>query len=264
MQLSHALWLALIQGLTEFLPISSSGHLALVPILMGWPDQGLAFDVAVHLGSLVAVIGYFRRQLVELLCAVPDAIRMVDRPDTRLLFHLVIATLPIVLAGFLLNDWVERELRNPLVIATTTIVFGIVLLLCDRFGKRDGTMQGLDWRQAVLIGVAQLIALIPGVSRSGITLSAALLTGLSRTEAARFSLLLSIPTIIAAGALKGFELATNGQPIDWVVLVSAFIVAAVSAYSCIALFLRLIERVGMVPFVVYRVLLGAYLFYLFT
>jgi undecaprenyl-diphosphatase len=169
-----------------------------------------------------------------------------------------------VVAGFLLDDWVESALRNPLVIATTTMVFGIVLLLCDRIGDRKRTMQDLDWRQAMLIGIAQVIALIPGVSRSGITLSVALLTGLTRTEAARFSLLLSIPTIIAAGVLKGTELATNGQPVDWFVLLSAFVVAAISAYSCIALFLRLIERIGVIPFVVYRLLLGAYLFYVFT
>lgn len=263
MELSQALWLALLQGLTEFLPISSSGHLVLVPVLLGWPDQGLAFDVAVHVGSLAAVLAYFRDDLISLMRAAPGALLFATNRDARLLRHLVLATLPIVLVGYAANGWASGHLRDPLIIAWTMIGFGVVLWLCDRFGARNRTMDRLEWHGALLIGMAQVIALVPGTSRSGITLSAALVLGLTRVDAARFSLLLSIPTIIAAGVLKGGELARSTAPIDWTAFVAGIAVSALSAYLCIALFLRLIERIGVAPFVIYRLLLGAYLFLVF-
>lgn len=261
---TQAIWLALLQGLTEFLPISSSGHLVLTPVLFGWPDQGLAFDVALHVGSLLAVLAYFRRDLAALFLAVPDALALRSNRDTRLLGHLALATLPIVAAGYALNDWIGENLRDPLVIAATMAGFGVVLWLCDRFGSHRAALEDLGWRGALLIGVAQVLALIPGTSRSGITLSAGLLIGLGRVDAARFSFLLSIPTIVAAGVFKGAELTRQAMPIDWPVFAIGIVTSGVSAYLCIALFLRLIERVGVMPFVLYRLFLGAYLYYVFA
>lgn len=263
MDITQAIWLALVQGITEFLPISSSGHLILLPVLVGWRDQGLAFDVAVHVGSLIAVLVYFRHDLLDLSRALPEVTRSGDNQDARLLRHLVLATLPVVVVGFLANDWIEQSLRHPLVIAATMIGFGVVLWGCDRYGTRKHSIHALDWRGALLIGVAQVLALIPGTSRAGITLSAALLLGLTRVDAARFSFLLSIPTIIAAGILKGVELSRSAAPLDGALFALGVLVSAVSAYACIALFLRLIERIGVVPFVIYRFALGAFLFYVF-
>ncbi|KAA3625513.1 MAG: undecaprenyl-diphosphate phosphatase [Proteobacteria bacterium] len=264
MDAAQAIWLALVQGLTEFLPISSSGHLVLVPVLLGWPDQGLAFDVAVHVGSLLAVLAYFRRDLAALIRAVPNALAPGGHRDARLLNHLLLATLPIVAVGYGLNGWVGGHLRDAYVIAASMAGFAVVLWLCDRYGSRRATLEALGWRGALFIGAAQVLALVPGTSRSGITLSAALLVGLTRVDAARFSLLLSIPTIIAAGVLKGAGLARGAGPVDWPVFGIGIAVSAVSAYLCIALFLRVIERIGVAPFVLYRLALGAYLFYVFA
>ena len=255
---TQAFWLAVVQGATEFLPVSSAGHLALLPALFGWPDQGLAFDVAVHLGSLLAVVGYFRRDLAALLRAAPEALALrrpaSPGPRARLLRNLALATAPVLAAGFLLRFRVEDTLRDPVVIAAATIGFGVLLLLADRRRARR-ELSAMDWRHALLIGVAQIFALIPGASRSGVTLSAALLAGFSRVEAARFSFLLSIPVILAAAALKAAHLAALPR-VEWGVLAFGTALSALCAYACIALFLRLIERVGMLPFVVYRVLLG--------
>ena len=260
---SHALWLALVQGLTEFLPISSSGHLVLAPVVMGWSDQGLAFDVAVHGGSLLAVLAYFRNDLAAMLRALPDAVRLKQDRDASLLRNLLVATLPLVAVGYAAETFVETHLRNPLVIASTTIIFGIVLWLSDRLGARDRSIDSLRWRGALLIGIAQALALVPGTSRSGITISAALLIGLTRTDAARFSFLLSIPAIIAAGTLKGWELVNSSEPVDAGVFAAGFAASAITAYACVAVLLRVIERIGLLPFVIYRLLLGAYLFYVF-
>ncbi len=261
---TQAAWLAVLQGVTEFLPISSSGHLVLMPVLFGWPDQGLAFDVAVHVGSLVAVVAYFRRDLAALFAAVPSALRGVRNRDTCLLFHLALATLPVIVVGSLAQGWIEASLRNPLVIAATMIGFGVLLWLADRCGRRARTVDALTWRGALFIGAAQVLALIPGTSRAGITLTAALALGLTRVDAARFSLLLSIPTIISAGVYEASYLAGGAGSVDWSLFAAAAALSAITAYACIALFLRWIERIGVLPFVIYRVLLGVLLFYLFT
>ncbi len=259
----QAFWLALVQGLTEFLPISSSGHLILAPMVMGWPDQGLAFDVAVHVGSLIAVLAYFRRDLAAMAASVPDALQLRDNRNTRLIAHLAVATVPVVIAGFLFEQWVEDNLRSPLVIAWTMLGFALVLWFADRVGSRERTLDGIDWRIALVIGLAQVIALVPGTSRAGITITAALLLGMTRVDASRFSFLLSIPTIIAAGVLEGASLANGVGPVDWTVFIVGVTVSALSAYACIALFLHVIERIGFMPFVIYRIILGAVLLYLF-
>lgn len=256
----QALFLALVQGLTEFLPVSSSAHLILPGRLLGWADQGLAFDVAVHVGSLLAVILYFRRDLwVMATGSWAWLLRREEKEQAQMVLWLLLATFPVGVAGVMLDHWVEAELRSLVVIATTTLVFGLLLGVADRY---RGGASGLTLRIAVLIGLAQVLAIIPGTSRSGVTMTAGLLCGLQREAAARFSFLLSIPVISAAGALKGYELYSTSEPVPWLELLSGMAVAAVTAYLCIHVFLRLLERVGFMPFVIYRVILSAVLFWI--
>lgn len=252
--------LALVQGITEFLPISSSAHLILVAELGSWGDQGLAFDVAVHLGTLTAVCLYFRQDLTGYLQSSLGFVQGngVDGQFQELL-KVSLATLPVVVAGFLLKDQVEGGWRSITTIAWATIIFGLVLAIADRF---RGEKVDISWIQATLIGLAQMLALIPGTSRSGITISAALLLGLSRTTAARFSFLLSIPTIAGAALLTTLDLLAEPEPARWLDLCLGAALAAISAYLCISAFITLIERTGMMPYVIYRLLLGVGLFIL--
>ncbi|GAB6039979.1 undecaprenyl-diphosphate phosphatase [Endothiovibrio diazotrophicus] len=255
----HLLALALLQGFTEFLPISSSAHLILLPLLNGWTDQGLAFDVAVHLGTLLAILLYFRREVVTMTFAWGRSVagRGTD-DDGRLAWWVIIGTLPVVVGGLLLDQVVEETLRSPLVIAATTIGFGLLLWWSERYVGQRSEHQ-LTWRDVLIIGFSQVLALIPGTSRSGITMTAALWLGLTRTAAARFSFLLSIPTILGAALLKGLELAAAPGGAPWLTLATAAAASAISAYICIHLFLKLLERIGFTPFVIYRLLLGAVL-----
>jgi len=260
----QTLMLALLQGLTEFLPISSSAHLILLPRLLGWPDQGLAFDVAVHVGTLVAVVAYFRHDIARLLLAWLQSFGSRQLSvDARLAWFVLLGTLPAALAGLLLHDAIETWLRSPLVIASATIGFGLLLWLADRRGSQQRSETGLTLMDAVWIGLAQAVALIPGTSRSGITMTAGLALGLTRSAAARFSFLLSVPVIVLAGGYETLQLIQQSEPVEWLTLLLGTGVAAVSAYACIHFFLRLIERIGMLPFVVYRLLLGCVLLWLF-
>jgi undecaprenyl-diphosphatase len=260
MDLWHAVILALVQGLTEFLPISSSAHLILLPVLVDWEDQGLAFDVAVHVGTLAAVVGYFRRELLRIS---GDWLRSVAERravgESRLAWGVLLGTVPVGLAGLLLGDFIEGHLRSALVIAVTTIVFGLALWWADARGLRTRSEHEIRWRDVLLIGLAQALALIPGTSRSGITMTAGLLLGLTRQGAARFSFLLSIPVIALAGALETLKAVRQVVAVDWVAVGVGVVVSAVSAYLCIHFFLKLLERVGMLPFVVYRLVLGVFL-----
>ncbi len=251
--------LALIQGITEFLPISSSGHLILPSEILGWQDQGLAFDVAVHVGSLIAVLGYFRRDIINLVGAWFVSLKGAPSNDSRLAWYVIWATVPAGLAGLLFNDFIEQNLRTIAVIAATTMIFGVFLGLADWQGTRRTSIEEMSWKQALMIGCAQALALIPGTSRSGVTITAALALGLDRQAAARFSFLLSIPLITLSGGYKGLELAGQSN-INWGDLAIGVVLAAVSAAACIHLFLKWIDRIGMWPFVVYRLLLGAWLF----
>jgi len=256
--------LALLQGLTEFLPISSSAHLILLPIIANWQDQGLAFDVAVHVGTLTAVMFYFRHTLEKLTADWSKSVATRQNVgDSRLAWAVLFGTIPVGLAGLLLGDWVETALRSPLVIAVTTIAFGLLLGYADWQGKRVRSEQSLKWQDVLFIGVAQTIALIPGTSRSGITITAGLMLGLTREAAARFSFLLSIPVILLAGGLKSIELVQSSLRIDWAALVSGALLSAISAYICIFLFLKMLDRIGMWPFVIYRLILGGFLLWLF-
>lgn len=253
MDLVHALALALVQGFTEFLPISSSGHLILVPELLGWPDQGLGFDIAVHLGTLVAVIAYFRRELR----AMAAALRKPGTADFDLAVKLVIATIPAGLAGLAFANVVETTLRSAAVIAATTAGFGVVLWVADRFSRGTGDERGLDRRGALAIGVAQALALIPGTSRSGITMTAGLALGLSREAASRFSFLMAIPAIAMAAAWQSLQFLSSPEPVPWGVIGIATAASCATAFVTIALFLNLIGRIGMGVFALYRLFLAA-------
>ena len=255
----HAVVLALVQGLTEFLPISSSAHLILVPALLGWPDQGLAFDVAVHAGSLLAVIAFFRRDLANL---VRGWLRSVSRahpfaPESRMGWFVIVGTIPAGAAGLIAGEVVELHLRAPLVIAGANVVFAALLLAADRWGAGTRAEAGLTVRDAVLIGCAQALALIPGASRSGVTITAGLALGLAPRAAARFSFLLAVPIIALAAGAKAVELLAAPGTVDWTSFGLGALVAALSAYGCIGAFLALVGRVGLWPFAVYRIALGA-------
>ncbi len=264
MDLIQIVVLALMQGLTEFLPISSSAHLILVPVLTGWKDQGLAFDVAVHLGTLLAVVWYFRKELAAMLREWTASLGGgASTPNSRLAWWVLWGTVPAGLAGLLFKDLIESELRSPLVIATTTILFGLLLWWADRQGARKRDEYSLGWRDVLVIGGAQALALIPGTSRSGITMTAALALGLTREGAARFSFLLSIPIIVLAGGVKTLDLIRGEGAVEWSALLLGTLFSAVSAYLCVHWFLKLLERIGMLPFVVYRLLLGLFLFAVF-
>jgi undecaprenyl-diphosphatase len=250
--------LALLQGLTEFLPISSSAHLILPSALLGWPDQGLAFDVAVHVGSLLAVLMYYRSDLFDLGAGCWRAVQQQQaNNEFRMVVFLAIASVPVGVAGLFLEEAVAGQLRSIGVIAFTTIFFGLLLGLADRLGSGRGR---LDLRAALIIGLAQALAIIPGTSRSGITMTAALACGMDRQSSARFSFLLSIPVIAAAGALKALDLSAHASSIDVSQLLIGTGVAAITAYLTIAWFVRLLDRVGFLPFVIYRCVLGAVLF----
>ena len=265
MDFVQILLLALVQGLTEFLPISSSAHLILVPVITDWQDQGLAFDVAVHVGTLAAVIAYFRREIwVMGRDWLGSLVGRGTTPDSRLAWAVILGTIPVGLAGLLFNDVISTELRSPLVIAEATIGFGLLLWLADARGRRERDERSIGWKDVAVIGLAQALALIPGTSRSGITMTAGLLMGLTREASARFSFLLSIPVILLAGGLKTTELVATAAPVNWTSLVLGAVLSGVSAYLCIVFFLRLLERLGMMPFVIYRLVLGLVLIVLFV
>tara|TARA_B100001109_G_C18865061_1_gene476854 strand:- start:21835 stop:22632 length:798 start_codon:yes stop_codon:yes gene_type:complete len=257
--------LALLQGLTEFLPISSSAHLILPSEVLGWQDQGLAFDVAVHVGTLLAVVIYFRQDIFRLLQGwLTTGFSRRPNADAKLAWFVGLATIPAGVAGILLDDWIESHLRSVEVIAWATIGFGVLLGVADRVRSKGVSLAQMTLMMALIIGAAQALALIPGTSRSGITITAALFIGLHRVDAARFSFLLSVPLILAAGALKTLDLMNSVLPVDWFAIVIGVFVSAVSAWLCIYYFLAFISRIGMMPFVIYRLILGVVLMLFFV
>ncbi len=260
MDILQLIVLAIVQGLTEFLPISSSAHLILVPLIVKWPDQGLAFDVAVHVGSLVAVLFYFRQTVRSLLQAWFGSLTGGKvSANSRLAWWVIFGTIPAVIVGYLFKGLIETDLRSPWVIAWATIGFAFLLLLADKIGSRRRSETQLGLIDVIVIGCFQAIALIPGTSRSGITMTAGLFLGMTRRAAARFSFLLSMPIIFASGVLQTRDLIQSSITIDWVALLIAVVLSALSAGLCIHVFLKLIERMGMMPFVIYRLLLGCLL-----
>ncbi len=257
----EAFVLALIQGLTEFLPISSSAHLILPSAVLGWDDQGLAFDVAVHVGSLAAVMIYFRKEVVSLLSAWLGSMFKGDRgPEAKLAWLIIIATLPAGILGLFLDELIDMYLRSAYVIACTTIVFGLLLWWADKHSRLEDNEYQATWKKALFIGFAQAAAMIPGTSRSGATMTAALYLGFTREAAARFSFLMSMPIILAAGGYLTLKTVSAGVSIALMPLLVGVVVSFISAYACIHLFLKLVTRVGMLPFVIYRLALGIFLF----
>ena len=254
----EAIILAIVQGITEFLPVSSSAHLILVPELLGWADQGLAFDVAVHVGTLLAVLVFLRKELQAIIPAWLVGWKGFDWDTSgKLGWLLVLATIPVGLIGLLAGDYIEAYLRTSLVIAASTLVFGLLLGWADRSGhENQKPMEELTWKQTLTVGIAQAFALIPGTSRSGVTMTAMLAMGFDRVASARFSFLMAVPAIALPGLLKGGELASSGQSVAWDVLMIGVAVSAVMAFSCMHWFMRLIQKVGMTPFVIYRILLA--------
>ncbi len=250
--------LAIIQGLTEFLPISSSAHLILPSAILGWKDQGIAFDVAVHVGTLLAVVLYFRKEVGSMAVAWFGTLKgQRDNFDGKLAWWIIFATIPAGLFGLLGKDFIEEHLRSALVIAATTLLFGFLLGFADIKAKQNKSIENLGFKGAMLIGLAQAVALIPGTSRSGITMTIGLMLGLSRENAARFSFLLSIPAIAMAGSYLTLKLILAAEAVDWSAMGLGSVLAFVSAYACIHYFLILVSKVGMMPFVIYRLVLGA-------
>lgn len=264
MDITQTITLALIQGLTEFLPISSSAHLVILPKFLDWPDQGLTFDVVLHFATLCAIIFYYRTTLVVISKDFFSSI--VNRRlegEAMLAWAILLGTIPVGLTGILFEDYIESNFRSYHVVAFVTIFFGILLGFSDwiqkTIGKSRDFIRGSD---ILIIGCFQALALIPGVSRSGITITAALFIGLSRALSIKYAFLLSIPVITLATLLKTFELSTVASQVDWTLLLMGFIIAFIAAYTTIVFFIRLVERIGFMPFVIYRILLGALLFLL--
>ena len=254
--------LAIVQGLTEFLPISSSGHLVLVPYLFEWADQGLAFDVAVHFGSLAAVCIFFRGDIASLLAGGMQAVTgNVKTPESRMALAIALGTIPAALAGLFFALWIEQNLRDPGVIVYTLAGYGILMALADRFGRRERNMASVGLKDALIIGCAQALALVPGTSRSGVTITAARILGFERTDAARFSFLLSAPVILLAAAYKFLELMSGGESVAWGQLGLGALVSCVVAYISIEFFMRVVTRIGLAPFTIYRLILAAVILY---
>jgi undecaprenyl-diphosphatase len=254
--------LAIVQGLTEFLPISSSGHLVLAPYLFEWADQGLAFDVAVHFGSLVAVCIFFRKDIASLLAGSLQIVTgNMKTPESRMALAIALATIPAALAGLLFASWIEQNLRDPSVIVYTLAGYGILMALADRFGRRERSMDDVGFKEAFIIGCAQALSLVPGTSRSGITITAARILGFERQDAARFSFLLSAPVIFLAAGYKFFELISSGETVAWGQLGLGALVSCVVAYISIEFFMRVVTSIGLAPFAIYRLLLAGAILY---
>ena len=256
----HLIILALIQGLTEFLPISSSAHLILPSKLLNWPDQGPLIDVMAHFGSLFAVLLYFRRDVADILSGCVDLLQRKLNTKSALALNLILSTPPALIAGFILaKTGADDAMRLLPIIAFTTIFFGVLLWLSDVKAKSDKPLKALTWGGAVTLGLAQSLALIPGTSRSGITMTAGRTLGLSREAAARFSMLMSLPIIGAGGLYAMLKLMTAEPTAHSATLMNGLVVAGLSfitAYACIALFMKWVGRIGFLPFMIYRLILG--------
>lgn len=254
--------LAIVQGLTEFLPISSSGHLILVPNVAGWADQGLVFDVAVHFGSLAAVVIFFRQDLAGLVRGSAGLLRgKADTPQSKMALGIGLGTIPAAIAGLLFAGWIEDNLRDPRVVVFTLSLYGVLLFLADRFGRKIRKISEMTVKDAVLIGLAQALALIPGTSRSGITITTGLALGFGRQDAARFSFLLSVPVILLATGYEVLLISLSDQAVAWGQLAVAASISAIVAYLSIDFFMRFVSKIGLAPFAIYRLVLAGVILY---
>lgn len=259
MNFFYAIFLGFLQGATEFLPISSSGHLAIVEFFLGIEEGGLAFDVALHMGTLLGVIIYFRRDFSMMFTAVlkPSVLGEKARRQQMLALFICLGTIPAVVAGYLLKDAAETIFRTPVLIAVTLAGAGLLLLLADRQGKRNRAMKSLEFTDAAAIGMAQALALMPGISRSGITMTAGLMRGLNRMAAARFSFLLSAPVILGAGVYNLPAIVRqSSEPGQLGFYLAGFLAAAVSGYLVIAFLLRFVQSHSFAVFAYYRFVLA--------
>jgi len=254
--------LAVVQGLTEFLPISSSGHLILVPAFAGWTDQGLPFDVAVHFGSLGAVCVFFRNDIAGLIRGTGDV--LAGRSETlqaRMAWCIGLGTIPAAIAGLLLAGWISANLRSPMIVVVTLAGYGALMALVDRFAPRERNISSIRIRDAIIIGTAQALSLVPGTSRSGITITAGRLLGFSRQDAARFSFLLSAPVILLATIYQVVKLITGDIEVPWENLAVAALVSGIVAYLSIDFFMRFVSALGLLPFAIYRLILASVILY---
>lgn len=257
----HAIILGLIQACTEFLPISSSAHLLVVPWLLGWRHQGLFFDVALHYGTTLAVLFYFRREWKAMVVPLFKSVERRTEDDAGSLYRLAtlaVATLPAVTVGLSLRNQIESNLRRPSIAAACLVVFGLLLVVADRWGRREKQLKHFRIVDGLWVGLAQSLALVPGVSRSGITITAGRILGFDRDDAARFSFLLSTPLILGATLLETYRyfISPIGSRPDWLVVGVGAVVSAMGGIVCIHLFLRYLRRGGFMPFAVYRILLA--------
>ncbi len=258
--------LALVQSVAEFLPISSSAHLILSPRLFSWNDQGMAIAIALHIGTLFSVLIYFRKDVAAIAAGSFDLLkRRFDPPRARLVLKLGIACVPVFTVGFLCHAYIEDYFRNPRLIAVTAIVFGILLYWADKKGASSGNIEQMGLKDAFWIGLAQILALVPGVSRSGITMTAARILGINREESARFSMLLSIPTIGAAGTFGIMQILTQpaGENPPEKMILLGMLIAFGAGILAIGFLMKWLKHSSFAIFAVYRILLGIVLFYLF-
>lgn len=264
MDLWQAIILGIVQGITEFLPISSSAHLILMPALTGWADQGVGFDLSVHVGTLLAVILYFRKDVGALIV---DGLRSIPARrnvgQSRLGWMVVMATIPACVAGVFLLDYIDSVLRAVGVIITTTVVFAVLLAVADKWGRGQRQLTDIGWLDAIIVGVAQALALIPGTSRSGATMTAGLFMGLDRQTASKFSFYMAIPITLAAASLKLLTIWQDGLYVDWLGFLIGGVASFITAISAIHLFLKWLNAFGMWPYVIYRLLLAIVLFWMF-
>jgi len=253
--------LAFVQGITEFLPVSSSAHLILVPVLTGMPDQGQALDVAVHIGTLVAIVLFFRKDVFMALGGLPRLLRgKIDTQGARLAFLLIIATIPVIIIGFILNvTGLSDMMRSVKVIGWTMLLFGLLLYVADQKGGTAKTDRDWSLKDAIIMGLWQAVALIPGTSRSGITITAARMLGYNRTDGAKIAMLMSIPTILASGVLLGIEVAAEANLQTAKDGAIAAVFAFVAALLALSVMMRLLKSVSFTPYVIYRIILGVVL-----
>ena len=259
MPIEQIIVLALIQGITEFLPISSSGHLILVPAVTGWPDQGVVTDMVTNVGTLAAVIIYFWRDVVHMFWGALDLVKRKTTANSQLAFHVIIGTVPIIIVGMLLKfTGLDQHIRSATLVAVNAIVFGVLLCVADAYGLLHRTVSGMNWKSALIIGGAQALSLSPGTSRSGVTISAARGLGFTRPEAARFSFLLSIPANGAASLLIIGEALESGQTISGPVILTGLLTFFI-ALGTMTVLMRMIKTMSFLPFVIYRIILGGVL-----
>ena len=265
MDLWQAIILGIVQGITEFLPISSSAHLILMPAVTGWSDQGVGFDLSVHVGTLLAVIMYFRKDVAALLT---DGVRSIPAGhnvgQSKLGWMVVIATIPACVAGVFLLDYIDTVLRAVWVIIATTVVYAVLLAIADKWGRGQRQLTNIGLLDAVIVGVAQALALVPGTSRSGATITAGLFMGLNRETASKFSFYMAIPITLAAALIKLLSIANDNVAVDWTGFMIGGLASFITAITAIHFFLKWLNDFGMWPYVIYRLVLAAVLYWVFV